>query len=283
MAVTTPTNAKPPLGQTFGGLLRHWRQRRGKSQLDFALDAGISARHLSFLETGRAEPSREMVARLANALTIPLRESNALLESAGFARIYTEMSLSDAEARIAREAVGLVLANQEPFPAVVMDRYWNILQANDSARRFFSTLLADATGDPPKNVLRLMLHPDWLKPYVTNWPAVASGLLKRVRSEAVCGVVDQQTSELLDEILAYPGMPDREQSPVHAAEFSPIVTVNWRKGKLQASFFSMVTTLGTPQDIALQEIRIECFFPADEPTKMSPFFREGDASGKSLV
>lgn len=281
MLATTRMNAKHPSGRTFGALLRHWRQLRGRSQLDLALGAGISARHLSFLETGRAAPSREMVSLLADVLNIPLRESNALLESAGFARIYTEMSLSDAEARVAREAVGLVLENQEPFPAVVMDRYWNILQANNAARRFFSTLLADATGEPPNNVLRLVFHPNWLKPYVTNWPAVASGLLIRVRREAVCGVVDQKTQELLDEILAYPGMSDRDRSPGYAAEFSPIVTVNWCKGDLRANFFSTVTTLGTPQDIALQEIRIECFFPADEATRMSPFFREGGASGRT--
>jgi transcriptional regulator with XRE-family HTH domain len=270
-----------PVGQPFGALLRHWRQLRGRSQFDLALDAGISARHLSFLETGRSAPSREMVSLLAESLNIPLRESNALLESAGFARLYREISLSDAEARIAREAVGLVLANQEPFPAVVMDRYWNILQANNSAQRFFSTLLAGATGEPPNNVLRLMFHPDWLKPYVTNWSAVASGLLNRVRREAVCGVVDQQTQKLLDEILTYPGMSDRERSPVYNTQFSPIVTIDWCKGDLRASFFSTVTTLGTPQDIALQEMRIECFFPADEATKMSPFFREGDVSGKT--
>jgi transcriptional regulator with XRE-family HTH domain len=246
---------------------------RGKSQFDLALDAAISSRHLSFLETGRAEPSREMVSRLAEELNIPLRESNVLFESAGFSRIYTELSLSDAEAGIAREAVSLILEHQEPYPAVVMDRYWNILQSNNAAQHFFSTLLADSATEPPNNVLRLMFHPDWLKPYVTNWPAVARGLLNRVRREAVCGVFDQTSQELLEEILAYPGMSDRDKSPVYDAQFSPIVTVDWCKSDLRASFFSMVTTLGTPQDIALQEIRVECFFPTDEATKTSPFFQ----------
>lgn len=281
MATTTRAGAKSLSRQTFGALLRHWRQLRGKSQLDLALDAGISARHLSFLETGRAEPSREMVLRLAEAMSIPLRESNALLESAGFAKVYTEMGLSDSEAWVAREAVELVLTNQEPFPAVVMDRYWNILQVNNAAQRFFSALLAGAPGEPPNNILRLVFHPNWLKPYVTNWPAVAGALLSRVRREAVCGVVDQKTQELLDEIAAYTGVLDRSWPPVGAAEFAPILTVNWCKGDLRASFFSTVTTLGTPQDIALQEIRIECFFPADEPTARLPFFREGGLARRS--
>ncbi|MGL5094112.1 MAG: transcriptional regulator, partial [Planctomycetia bacterium] len=204
---------------------------------------------------------------------------NVLFESAGFVRIYTELSLSDAEARIARDAIGLVLASKEPFPAVVMDRYWNILQANQAAQRFFAAFLVDAPGAPPNNVLRLMLHPKWLKPYVANWSAVASGLLSRVRREAVCGVVDPKTRELLDEILSYPGVSDRERPPVGDAPFSPILTIDWCKGDLRASFFSMVTTLGTPQDVALQEIRIECFFPADEATKHSPLFRDRDGFG----
>jgi transcriptional regulator with XRE-family HTH domain len=281
LASTARTGAKIPSQQNFGTRLRYWRQLRGKSQLDLALDAAVSARHLSFLETGRAEPSREMVLRLADALNIPLRESNALLESAGFAEVYTQLSLSDAEARVARETLGLVLANQEPFPAVVMDRYWNILQSNNAAQRFFAALLAEKARKAPDNVLRLVLHPDWLKPYVTNWPAVAGGLLSRVRREAVCGVVDQKSQQLLEEIAAYPGVLDRAWPPVGAAEFSPILAVNWCKGDLRASFFSTVTTLGTPLDIALQEIRIECFFPADEATARSPFFRERGATRRS--
>jgi transcriptional regulator with XRE-family HTH domain len=277
MKPTIRAHAKPRSGKAFGALLCHWRRLRGRSQLDLALDAGISARHLSFLETGRAEPSREMIGRLADSLSIPLRETNALFESAGLARVYTEVRLSDAEAFGAREAIGLLLANHEPFPAVVMDRHWNILQVNNAAQRFFAAFLSGVPGEPPTNVLRLLFHPDWLKPYVTNWSAVAGALLSRVRREAVCGIVDQQTQDLLDEIAAYAGRSGRNPTFLIDSEFAPLVAVNWCKGDLKASFFSTVTTLGTAQDISLQEIRIECFFPADEATKRLPFFREGGA------
>ena len=262
MATTLSSKNAAQGARGFGKLLKDWRQRRGHSQLALALHARISARHLSFLETGRSEPSREMVLLLSRALNLPLRETNTLFEAAGFARPYSEMSLSDKETHNANEALQLILENHNPHPAVVMDRYWNILMANDSAQSFFATLLAD-TVDAPGNVIRLMLHQQWLRPYVVNWPPVAAALLARVQREAVCGIIDEQTQELLDEVLEYPDVRDvmSRANPMGGHQFTPILPIEFRKPPLHARYFSTVTTLGTPQDIALQELRIECFFP----------------------
>jgi transcriptional regulator with XRE-family HTH domain len=267
MAATT-SNTHVSARTPFGQLIKRWRQVRGRTQLDLSLDAGISSRHLSFLETGRSAPSRDMVHLLCRSLNLPLRESNALFEAAGYARPYSESHFSQEERDVADRAIKLILANQEPYPAIVMDRHWNILQSNDAARNFFSTLLADATAPPPQNVIRLMFHQQWLKPYVVSWPAVAAALLDRVRREAVCGVIDDATHQLLDEVLTYPDVSQTLSGAWKGHhEFSPILPVEFRREKLHASFFSTVTTLGTPQDIALQELRIECFFPADETTR----------------
>lgn len=259
----------------FGALLREWRSHRGKSQLALALDAGVSGRHLSFLESGRAEPSREMVLLLARALDVPFRDCNLLLESAGYARHYGERALSDGEARLVNEALDLILTRQEPFPAVVMDRHWNILRTNSGADRLFGMLLeghAPLAPSPP-NVLRLMFHPDGLRPHVTDWRDVAESLLQRVRREAVGGHLDRQLRALVEEVLGYPGVGETlgARRPV-AAPFAPILPVGFERGPHRFRFFSTVTTLGTPQDIALQEIRVECFFPADDATRPSAFF-----------
>jgi hypothetical protein len=209
-----------------------------------------------------------MVHLLCQSLNLPLRESNALFEAAGYARPYVETHFSPEERDVANKAIHLILANQEPYPAIVMDRHWNILQANNAAQSFFSTLLADAESPPPQNVIRLMIHQQWLKPYVVNWPTVAAALIERVRREAVCGVVDDATSQLLDEVLTYPEVSQALSGAwKDRYEFSPILAIEFRKDVLHASFFSTVTTLGTPQDVALQELRIECFFPADDATR----------------
>lgn len=206
-----------------------------------------------------------MVHQLCASLNLPLRESNALFEAAGYAPPFGDTPFSAEEQAIANQAIGLVLANQEPHPAVVIDRHWNLLQANQGAQRFFATLLDGAPTPPPQNVIRLMFHEDWLKPWVLNWPSVAAALLKRVHREAICGVVDQQTSKLLAEVMDYPGVREGVRSaPVNAPDFSPILAIEFIKGDLHARYFSTVTTLGTPQEIALQELRIECFFPAED-------------------
>lgn len=263
---TTPV-ASGPEATMVGRLIQHWRRVRKKSQLALALQAGVSARHLGFLEVGRANPSREMVLLLAGVLDVPLRERNALLLAAGYAPIYRETGLDAPEMQHARTAVGLILQHQEPYPAVVMDRHWNMLMSNRAAERFFGQLLPPPSGDSPANIIRLMFDPAGLRPFVANWESVAEALVQRVHREALGGVPDGRTAALLEEVLAYPGVPARWRSPDLLAPFPrPYLAVQFRKGSLAQDFFSTVTTLGTPLDITLQEIRIECFFPADERT-----------------
>ena len=236
---------------SVGTLLQGWRKARQLSQLALATQAEISSRHLCFIETGRAKPSREMV----------------LLLAAGFAPVYRESTLDAPELAAVRSALDAILRQQEPFPAVVMNRHWDILSGNEAAARFFGFLLEDRGGARPANVLRMMFHPDGLRPYVTNWEAVAEALVHRVHREAVGGVQDEPTRQLLAEILSYPGVP-RSWRPSHpGTPVLPVIPIGFQKHDRAFQFFSAVTTLGTPQDITVQEIRIECFFPADDQTR----------------
>ena len=256
------TNASP-----VGRLLKHWRHVRRQSQLTLSLEAGVSPRHLGFIEVGRAKPSREMVLTLAKALDVPLRERNDLLLAAGFAPMYHETGLSEPAMAQARGALDSILRQQEPFPAVVMDRYWNILLTNDAAPRFFG-LFVDLGAEPaPANVLRMMFDPSKLRPFVQNWESVAEALIHRVHREAVGGVADSRTVALLGELLSYPDVPRRWHVPDLTRVSPPFLPVEFRTSDRVMRFFSTVTTLGTPQDITLQEIRIECFFPADPDTE----------------
>jgi transcriptional regulator with XRE-family HTH domain len=239
---------------------------RRKSQFTLALDAGISARHVSFIESGRANPSREMVLRLADTLAIPFRERNDLLTAAGYAQVFRETGLTTPELAHARRAIELILQHQEPFPAVVMDRYWNLITVNQAATRFFGLMLEGAAPPSPPNVLKLMFHPQGLRPHVMNWEAVAESLIQRVHREAVGGIPDDATHELLAEVRGYAGVPARWSEPNSATATWPLIPVQFRKGDLALDFFSTVTTLGAPRDITLQEIRLECFFPANEAT-----------------
>jgi transcriptional regulator with XRE-family HTH domain len=244
-------------------MLKEWRGVRGKSQLALALQANVSARHVSFIETGRTKPSRAMVLQLADALNVPLRDRNALLHAAGFAPVFRETGLKEPEMEPVRRALDRILRQQEPYPAVVMDRHWNIVQTNDGAVRLFSRLIDLAEVPQPANVLRLMFDPAGIRPFVANWHEVAGSLLVRVSREAAGGVPDEQLATLIDELSRYPDVPTRAALAAFTAPLLPIVPVRFRKGDFAVDFFSMVTTLGTPQDVTLQELRIECFFPAD--------------------
>ena len=251
----------------FGELLRQWRRIRGKSQYALALDARVSPRHVSFVETGRARPSRQMVLTLAATLNVPLRERNALLTAAGFAQIYRESQLDSVELEPARQALDLILRHQEPYPAVVMNRWWDIVSSNDAAQGLFATLLAGAPHSAePANVVRLVFHPDGLRPWIRNWDEVAGALVQRVHREAVGGVIDERTRALLQEALSHPGVPPTWHAPDPAMPLHPLVPVHFERDALSMRFFSTVTTLGTPQDLTLEELRVECFFPADADT-----------------
>jgi transcriptional regulator with XRE-family HTH domain len=259
-------DATPAANITIGPLLQYWRRARQMSQLALAHEADVSPRHVCFVETGRAKPSREMVLLLADALKVPLRERNALLLAAGFAPLFRESALDDPHLAPVRTAIDAILAQQEPFPAVVMNRRWDVILTNEAARRFFGWLLEGSNDPAPTNVLRMMFDPRWIRPYVANWDAVAETLLRRVHREAIGGILDQGAEAILEEILSYPGVPRRWRTPDLITPLVPIIPVRFAKNEHTFNFFSTVTVIGTAQDVTLQELRIECFFPADAST-----------------
>jgi transcriptional regulator with XRE-family HTH domain len=250
----------------LGALLQYWRRARNLSQLALAHEANVSPRHLCFLETGRAKPSRDMVLLLADTLGVPLRERNAWLLAAGFAPMFQESTLDDRELAPVRIAIDAIVKQQEPYPTVVMNRHWDILATNSAAPRFFGMLLDGRTPYGAGNILRVMFHPDGLRPFVENWEAVAQALVRRVHREAVGGALDDTGRALLGEVLNYPGVPPRWRTPDLGAPLVPVVPVSFRHGDERFHFFSAVTVLGTPQDVTLQELRIECFFPLNDAT-----------------
>jgi len=263
--MTSLPSASP--ATAIGPLLQHWRKSRNLSQLALAHEADVSPRHICFLETGRSRPSREMVMLLSKVLDVPLRERNAMLLSAGFAPIFTQSPLDAPELRAVQTALHAILRQQEPYPAVVMNRHWDLVQANEAASRFFSLLLGERPATEPANVVRLMFDPNGLRPCVSNWDIVAETLLQRVHREAVGGVPDAATHELLAEVLAYPGVPKHLGRLHLGAPSVPVIPICFCKGDQVFNYFSAVTTLGTPQDVTLQELRIEAFFPADPATE----------------
>lgn len=262
-------SSSPSTEAQFGRLLQGWRRTRGKSQLELAIDAHVSPRHVSFVETGRSVPSREMVLSLAEALEVPLRERNALLLAAGYAPVYREAPLDAPELEAARQAVALILEHQEPYPAVVLNRYWDVLDANGAARDFLGFMAGDDPPPAPLNVIRQMLRPDGLRRHVTNWERVAETLVQRVHREALGGVADERTRALLAEVTSYPGVPARWRVFDPNVPLTPLVPICFARGDVSASYFSTVTTIGTAQDVTLQELRVECFFPADAATRDS--------------
>lgn len=250
----------------FGVLLRRWRAVRRVSQLDLALDAEISTRHLSCVETGRAQPSREMVLRLAEALEVPLRERNALLLAAGYAPLYPHTGLDAPEMNAVRYAVDLVMRQQEPYPGIVVDRYWNTLRMNGGTRRFLG-LFPGCDSVTPRNGIRLVFHPKGLRPFIENWESVAARLIQRVHREVAANPSDETMNCFLRELLSYPGVPSRWGLLDFDGTPPPFLTINYRWNNSTLRLFSTLATFGTAQDIALQELRIESFFPADEATR----------------
>lgn len=252
---------------SVGGLLKQWRERRRMSQLALAVEAGISSRHLSFVETGRSHPSREMVLLLAGVLDVPPRARNDLLAAAGYAPIYRESGLDAPEMAQFRRALDFILRQQEPYPAIVLDRHWNILLANEGAGRLIGLLLdpaaAAAAGSP--NALRLVYHPDGLRPYIVNWEATAAALIQWLHRDLLRGA-DAEIRRLLDELLAYPDVPRNWRTLDLDAPTAPLLAIEVQKGDTHLRFFTTLTTLGTPYDITLHELRIENFFPADDAT-----------------
>jgi transcriptional regulator with XRE-family HTH domain len=234
------------------------------SQLDLSLEAEISSRHLSYLESGKAQPSREMLTRLSDALAIPLRERNALLMAAGYAPVYRESTLSTPEMALARRAVDFILKQQEPYPAIVLDRHWDLVLINNGAAQLIQFLL----GTEPRehNVVRQIFSNDLLRPYIANWDEVAADMIRRLHQEIDWVPTDTVLQGLLAEVLSYPGVPEQLRTRELEVQMSPLLTFIFRKGSTELRFFSTWTTFGAPHDVTLEELRIESSFPADEVT-----------------
>ena len=262
---------------SFGSRLRWWRARRGLSQLDLAGASGTSQRHVSFLESGRAQPSREMVLRLAAALDVPLRQQNALLLAAGFAPAWRESDLTAPELAAVSQAIDYMLAQQEPFPAVVVDRRWNLVRANAGAGWLtaFLTGPSPAPAAGPVNIADWLMSPDGLRPLLVNWQEVAVSFLRVVQADAIADGTPE-TAELLRRLIAYPGVPPLSHVPALEELPSPVLAMHFCKGQTSLRLFTTIATLGTPQDVTVQELRIEYFFPADEAT--SQVFKDWAAS-----
>lgn len=207
-----------------------------------------------------------MVLRLAEALQVPLRERNALLLAAGYAPLYRQTGLDTPEMEAARHAVELLLAKQEPYPATVVDRHWNTLMTNTGTRRFLA-LFPECASVTPRNGIRLVFHPQGLRPFIENWESVAARLIQRVHREAAANPSDETMKSFLEELLGYPGVPSRWRMMDLDGAPPPFLTINYRRKNRTLRLFSTITTFGTAQDIALQELRIECFFPADAATR----------------
>jgi transcriptional regulator with XRE-family HTH domain len=250
---------------TVGALLRDWRQRRRLSQLDLALDADVSARHLSFVETGRSRPSAEMVLHLSERLGVPFRERNRLLLAGGYAPAFPEHPLDAPEMGPVREAIDQVLTGHEPFPALVVDRHWGMVAANRSV-----TMLTEGVAphllEPPINVLRLSLHPDGAAPRIVNLGEWRAHLLERLGRQAVVSG-DSALAALHAELAAYPGGEPAVRHDPAATEIA--VPLRLRTKTSVLSFISTVTTFGTPTEITVSELSIESFFPADAATAAS--------------
>jgi transcriptional regulator with XRE-family HTH domain len=249
----------------FAASLRGWRRQRGLSQLDLAGRTEISQRHLSFMELGRAKPSREMVMRLAGALDVPLRQHNALLMSAGFAPVWRQTNLAAPELGEIRKALDYMLAQQEPFPAVAVDRHWNLLLSNPGAVRLVEFLVGPLAPDTPVNLADALVAPDILRPYLVNWAEVIRYFIRSVEADAAADGTPE-TAALLERLLGYEGVRAAVNAPAKEAEMTPVLAMHFRKGNTELRLFTTIATLGTPQDITLQELRIESFFPMDDET-----------------
>lgn len=258
-----------------GPLLRRWREARHLSQLDLALDAEVSARHISFLETGRAEPSREMLLTLSNVLDVPLRERNFLLLAAGYAPIYGETSMDDPRMTQVRAAVEVILKSNEPRSALAHDRHWNVVMANAAFVQFLTVtmgkepagLLPLSVSTPPRlNVLHLLFDPDGLRKVIVNWEAIAKSLLNEAYRR-LAWARDETLRKLIAEILSYPGVPARWGDPDLEAPHELILPMELNLDGKIARMFSTVTTVATPHDVTLQELHVEVFYPADAETE----------------
>jgi transcriptional regulator with XRE-family HTH domain len=250
---------------TFAARLRWWREQRGLSQLALAGETGVSQRHLSFLELGRASPSREMVGRLAVALALSLRQHNALLLAAGFAPEWRQRDLAAPDLAEVASALDYMLAQQEPYPAVVVDRHWNLLKANAAAVRLVEFLVGPIAPGTKINLADALVAPDVLRPHLVNWAEVVRHFIRSVEADAAAdGLIE--TTALLERLMGYKGVREALNAGAGKADTGPVLAMHFRKGDTSLRLFTTIATLGTPQDITVQELRIESFFPMDDAT-----------------
>jgi len=267
------TSDAQALHSAFAAQLKRWRQLRRLSQLDLALQANVSQKHISYLELGRTKPSRAMVLQLAQVLDLPLHDRNVFLESAGYAAAFSRSSLDDPAMRPVLEAVEVMLSHLDPNPALVVDGAWNVIRVNAGMRRLMRALdfrlapLARALGEAAAgNLMRQLFHPDGLRGRIANWPALAPSLLAHLRRQRTA-----RPSEALDELLAelptYPGVADLPPALAVSGALPPITPVEFAHGEFRVRLLSMCSTFGNPQDITTDQLRIESFFPADDDAR----------------
>ena len=255
-----------PTPPSFASRLVWWRKRRGLSQLRLAMAAACSQRHLSFLELGRTKPSREMVLRLAAALDVLLRHSNTLLLAAGFAPVWAETALEAHAFAPIREALDYMLAQQEPYPAIIVDRGWNVVQANKGAIAMVTFLVGPVVSGAALNLADALVAPDVLRPHLSNWADVVRYFLRSVEAHAAAAGTGEAT-ELLERLLDYEGVRSVLSASAPLATEGPVLPMHFEKRGTRLRLFTTIATLGTPQDITLQEVRIESFFPMDNETR----------------
>jgi transcriptional regulator with XRE-family HTH domain len=256
---------RPPSPAHIGTLLREWRAARRMSQLDLALEAGLSARHLSCVETGKAQASRDTIGRLADTLAMPLRERNALMLAAGYAPSHPETALAQPELAQIRQAIDCILRQQEPYPAILLNRHWDVQTTNRAAARVNRFLLGERAGSQ-RNMLRQMFDPQDLRSAIVNWEEVAGNLIRHMHRVVAGAPTDLVARALLDEVLAYPGVPAGWRVRQLDSAPQPLQTTILQRDGRQLRFFSTITTFGTPRDVTLDELHIECCFPMDEET-----------------
>jgi transcriptional regulator with XRE-family HTH domain len=253
-------------GSGVGELLRDWRSRRRLSQLDLATEANVSARHLSFVETGRSLPSRELLLKLAEHLDVPLREQNALLLAAGYAPVFSELSLDTDEMRPVRHALKAILSGHEPYPAIIVDRQWEMVASNQPAQALLTAGVPQELLAPPANALRITLHPEGLAPHILNFAEWSAHLMTRLHRQALLSQ-DPALAALEEELLSYPGVEPASGVTAPAEMLFVPLRMRLPTDGTELSMFSTLATFGTALDITLEELSIESFFPADEASE----------------
>jgi transcriptional regulator with XRE-family HTH domain len=252
----------------FPALMKHWRTRRGLSQLDLALAADVSSRHVSFLETGRAQPSREMILRLASALSVPLRDQNALLAAAGYAEAFPEPSVDEGLAGPVGMVLERMLAQHDPFPMVVLNRHYDVLRTNRGASALLARLIADPTRlGAPSNVFRMLFDPNLIRPFLLDWERAAKFLLSRLHRESLERPNDTGLAALMSSLFEYPDVPRGWREPDLSLPSEPWLTLRLRRDDFEVAFVTTLTVFSAPQNVTLDELRIESYFPLDEPSR----------------